>query len=103
MQRVYEYAVEPAVLQNLPDNALLLTDRTTSSADLHAVESHPSIITLPRASTRPLPSAGYGWPDVTPPAMADPDRPPIDPPRYQPQWPLDNRAKLGRAPVQRPV
>jgi hypothetical protein len=56
VQRVYEYAVEPAVLQNLPDNALLLTTKGTISADLQAVECHPSIITLPRASTKPLPN-----------------------------------------------
>jgi hypothetical protein len=44
-QRVYEYAVEPAVLQNLPDNALLLPARGT--AGLLAVECDPQIITLP--------------------------------------------------------
>jgi hypothetical protein len=102
MQRVYEYAVEPAVLQNLPDNALLLADRNTSSTDLQAIECHPSIITLPRASTRPLPSAGHGWHNASPPVMSEPDQPQIDPRRYQQQWPLDDRARLGRAPLQQP-
>jgi hypothetical protein len=52
MQRVYEYAVEPAVLQNLPDNALLLPTR--GAGRLAAVECHPAIITLPGVSTTPL-------------------------------------------------
>jgi len=50
--RVYGYAVEPAVLQNLPDNALLLTARTAGTS-LQAVEFHPAIITLPHVSTTP--------------------------------------------------
>jgi hypothetical protein len=98
MQRVYEYAVEPTVLQQLPDNALLLADRGAFRADLRAVECHPSIITLPHASTRPLPQAGYELHGIAPPAMAGQSRPRIEPQRYQPQWPLDNRAKLGKAP-----
>jgi hypothetical protein len=56
-QRVYEYAVEPAVLQNLPDRALLLAVRATAGsagARLRAVECDPGIVTLPGASTRPL-------------------------------------------------
>jgi len=45
-ERVYEYAVEPAVLQHLPDDALLLVTRNGASP-LQAVECHPEIITLP--------------------------------------------------------
>jgi hypothetical protein len=45
-ERVYEYAVEPAVLQHLPDDALLLVTRNSASP-LQAVECHPEIITLP--------------------------------------------------------
>jgi hypothetical protein len=53
-QRVYEYAVEPAVLQNLPDHALLLTARGPSGPRLRAVECDPAILALPGVSTRPL-------------------------------------------------
>jgi hypothetical protein len=53
-QRVYEYAVEPAVLQNLPDRALLLTVRGPSGSRLRAVECDPAIVALPGVSIRPL-------------------------------------------------
>jgi hypothetical protein len=56
-QRVYEYAVEPAVLQSLPDRALLLAVRGTAGSAgplLRAVECDPGIVTLPGVSTRPL-------------------------------------------------
>ena len=65
-QRVYEYAVEPAVLQNLPDQALLLVTRGSGGPVLRSVECDPAIVTLPRVSARPLPdpadvrSAGQG-------------------------------------------
>ena len=55
VQRVYEYRVEPAVLQDLPEQALLLADRGSGTLRLRAVECDPSIITLPGASTTPLP------------------------------------------------
>ena len=54
-QRVYEYAVEPAVLQNLPDQALLLVTRGPGGPVLRSVECDPAIVTLPRVSARPLP------------------------------------------------
>jgi hypothetical protein len=54
-QRVYEYAVEPAVLQNLPDQALLLVARGSGGPVLTSVECDPAIVTLPRVSTAPLP------------------------------------------------
>ena len=57
-QRVYEYAVEPSALQNLPDYALLLADRSGSTLRLRAIECDPAIITLPGASTAPLPPPG---------------------------------------------
>jgi hypothetical protein len=56
-QRVYEYAVEPAVLQSLPDRALLLAVRGPNGwagPRLRAVECDPAIVSLPRVSTRPL-------------------------------------------------
>ncbi|MGI8448990.1 MAG: hypothetical protein ACR2MP_17790 [Streptosporangiaceae bacterium] len=54
-QRVYEYAVEPAVLQNLPDQALLLVTRGSAGPVLTSVECDPVIVTLPRVSSAPLP------------------------------------------------
>ena len=59
VQRVYEYRVEPAVLQHLPEHALLLAADNGMDMDLLAVESHPAIITLPDASTQPLAPPGY--------------------------------------------
>ena len=53
-QRVYEYAVEPAVVQNLPDHALLLVTRGPGGPSLEPIECDPAIITLPRVSTSPL-------------------------------------------------
>jgi hypothetical protein len=106
-QRGYEYAVEPTALQNLPDCALLLADRASGNLRLHAVECDPAIITLPGASTAPLPppaSLSYGG---TPPAVADtmhPAGPAIDasgqyPAEWQepsggepgPHWPPDDQ------------
>jgi len=87
-QRVYEYAVEPAVLQNLPDNALLLTGHSPVSADLQPVECHPAIVTMPYVSMTPLH-------DLAPRAAVTPQderyqrqsRPELAPREYQPQWP----------------
>jgi hypothetical protein len=53
-QRVYEYAVEPAVLQSLPERALLLAVREPAGPRLRAVECDPAIVTLPGVSARPL-------------------------------------------------
>jgi hypothetical protein len=102
MQRVYEFAVEPTVLQNLPDNALLVASRGSVGTDLQAVECHPSIINLPQASTRPLPLADYPLHADGPSVAAEPRRPQIDPRKSQPQWPLDNRPTLNRAPTDKP-
>jgi hypothetical protein len=49
-QRVYEYAVEPAVLQSLPEDALLLVRRS----GMQAVECDPALVTLPGVSAMPL-------------------------------------------------
>lgn len=73
-QRVYEYAVEPTVLQNLPDCALLLARRGSAGPQLRAVECDPAIATLPgvvgrtlppvprTSAIQPLPAAQPGWP-----------------------------------------
>ena len=80
-QRVYEYAVEPAVLQNLPDHALLLVTRGPGGPALQPVECDPAIITLPRASTRPLQ-------DPALPARPGPRRPePFGPGAAHDSWP----------------
>lgn len=57
-QRVYEFAVEPAVLQTLPDTALLLARPDGVRADVQPVECHPSIIALPQATIAPLTPVG---------------------------------------------
>jgi hypothetical protein len=105
-QRVYEYSVEPGVLQNLPENALLLTGRSPVGADLQPVECHPAIISMPHVSMSPLqdypspaaaiPHSGYGqqgWPELVPR-------------RYQPQWPQpatrDSQPARQSRPPQRP-
>jgi hypothetical protein len=86
-QRVYEYAVEPAVLQNLPDNALLLTGRNPLNADLQPVECHPAIITMPHVSMDPLPDVLDQPPTAAPPTGSQESRPQLEPRQYQPRWP----------------
>ena len=83
--RVYEYSVEPAVLQNLPDNALLLVARP-AGASLQSVECHPAIVTLPHVSTTPLGPASPARPRpaAVPP---EPGWPQLAPRDYQPRWP----------------
>jgi hypothetical protein len=54
-QRVYEYAVEPAALQHLPDHAVLLVTSGLAGPVLQSVECDPAIVTLPRVSAAPLP------------------------------------------------
>jgi len=76
------------VLQNLPDNALLLTGRNPVSASFQPVECHPSIITMPHVSMTPLhdrapgtavPPQATGYRQQGPPELA--------PRQPQPQWP----------------
>ena len=76
-QRVYEYAVEPAILQNLPDHALLLADRGPSGPRLRAVECDPAIATLPGVTIRPPEAAAM--PGRTSAAQLAPPRPPTWP------------------------
>jgi hypothetical protein len=81
IQRVYEYAVEPTVLQNLPGNALLLPQRGTAGRELLAVECDPRIITLPGAA----PSlAAVGDHSSTNPVAEPGGRPALDAPRRDP-------------------
>jgi hypothetical protein len=104
-QRVYEYAVEPTALQNLPEYALLLADRSGRTLQLHAVECDPAIASFPGVSSVPLPPPGSIQGNMlqysgTPPAFTHPPDPaitavgqyPTDPAEYadpepQPAWP----------------
>ena len=52
-QRVYEYTIEPTILQHLPDQALLLVTSTPQGPALQAIECDPAIITLPGAALIP--------------------------------------------------
>ncbi|GAB3768349.1 hypothetical protein [Microlunatus parietis] len=56
-QRVQEYVVEPNVLQNLPEHAMLLVEpqRGQHQPNLVPVEFDPAIVTLPGVSMEPLP------------------------------------------------
>jgi len=106
-QRVYEYAVEPTALQNLPEYALLLADRSGRALQLHAVECDPSITSFPGVSSEPLPPPGRIQHDAppygdTPPAFTSHPDPaitaagqyPVGPAEYtdpapEPAWPDD--------------
>jgi hypothetical protein len=75
-QRVYEYAVEPAVLQNLPDHALLLAVRGSAGPQLQAVECDPAIASLPGVGAQalaPVPRVSAGQlPQAAPPGWPAP-------------------------------
>lgn len=52
--RVYEYTVEPNILQTLPDYGLLLIEQGHRSHIVKAIECNPGISTLPRIGPQPL-------------------------------------------------
>ena len=88
-QRVYEYVVEPGVLQHLPENALLLAAPGPAGSDMQPVECHPALITMPHVSMTPLqdPSARAA---MTPPQAAGYGQhswPELERPEHQPRWP----------------
>jgi hypothetical protein len=103
VQRVYEYRVEPPVLQNLPELSLLLANRSPGTLRLRAVECDPSIVTLPGVSAGPLPAdpvlpqAGpprpavtgqdTGFPALGPADGARPGWPRPAPDAMHPAWP----------------
>jgi hypothetical protein len=106
-QRVYEYAVEPTALQNLPEYALLLADRSGGTLTTRAVECDPVIITFPGASTTPLPPPGSIAYDSGPPVMHDgpPAGPSIPaPPQYTAGWqePPAEAPEPGQSPEEQP-
>jgi hypothetical protein len=59
-QRVYEFAVEPTVLQGLPDHALLVADRSGQGARPRVVECDPDIagLCLPGGTNQPAGAPG---------------------------------------------
>jgi len=89
IERVYEYSVEPAVLQHLPGSALLLPARGAVGRHLLAVECDPRLITLPGAAAAlaaagdhaiARPAAGQdGWPELARPAQRPGWQPRQDP------------------------
>jgi hypothetical protein len=98
-QRVYEYTVEPTILQHLPDQALLLVTSTPQGPALQAIECDPAIITLPGAAA--IPDRGQsvspgittdtgqptGWPHQSWQSGRQPAQPP-QPPNGPPfRWP----------------
>jgi hypothetical protein len=54
MQRVYEYSLEPRVLQDLPEYAMVLVKGDGRGSVIQAVEVDPAIVTLPRVSMTPI-------------------------------------------------
>lgn len=53
-QRVYEYVLEPRVLQDLPEYAMILVKGEGRGSVVQAVEVDPGIVTLPRVSMTPV-------------------------------------------------
>jgi hypothetical protein len=81
-QRVQEYAVEPRVLQDLPDYAMILVKGQGRGSAVQAVEVDPGIVTLPRVSMdplelQPLPDAA----EAVVPATRQPGQVTVSPPR----------------------
>ena len=96
-QRVYEYAVEPVALQHLPDHALLLVESAPGGGrSLTPIECDPSIITLDRVTTGPLPEPPPPAPAITAPAT-DPASQWATP--SAPQWAVPPTPPPPRAPL----
>lgn len=53
-QRVYEYTLEPRVLQDLPEYAMILVKGEGRGSVVQAVEVNPGIVTLSRVSMAPI-------------------------------------------------
>ena len=74
-QRVYEYAVEPRALQDLPDYALIMVERQRDGSVVRAVEVNPEIVTLPRLSMDPVEMPELPHPDEAVHPFEAPARP----------------------------
>jgi hypothetical protein len=83
IERVYEFSVEPTVLQNLPGNALLLPARGAAGPGLLTVECDPQIVSLPGATAS---LAAPADPAISGPAARPSGRPELTPPAQQPAW-----------------
>lgn len=90
LQRVYEYAVEPSVLQSLPDNVLLVP---APAGQVQAVECDPEIVTLPRVSPVPLDEA---VPRRWEAARQSAEKPQLVARSFQPRWPPRDREAARR-------
>jgi hypothetical protein len=104
-QRVYEYAVEPAVLQNLPDHALLLAARGPSGRHLRAVECDPAISTLAGDRPRPrppIPTRSRPVPAQARPAELTTPLPRLTPARLAGLHPRDSGYTVRTAPAPAP-
>lgn len=66
-ERVYEYAVEPRALQDLPDYAMLLVQWQPTGSVVVPVECNPDLISLPRLTMEPVPATA---PDPEPATVA---------------------------------
>ncbi|WP_250031679.1 hypothetical protein [Paractinoplanes maris] len=84
-QRVYEYVLEPRVLQDLPEYAMILVKHEGRGSVVQAVEVDPAIVTLPRVSM--LPIAQQSLPDPAEAVVPQP-RPLAAPEPAAPAWGL---------------
>ena len=80
-------SVEPAVLQNLAEHAVLLTSRNRVSAGLQPVECHPAIITMPGVTMAPLHAVPARPPASAPLTGSQHGTPQLEPRHYRPRWP----------------
>jgi hypothetical protein len=97
-QRVYEFAVEPTVLQRLPETAMLLVDR---NGDVQPVECHPAIATLPQASVMPLSAMPVQPPEA--PVSVQPVVGELESGQYQAEWTAEPQEEVRPAwPPQKP-
>ena len=99
VQRVYEFAVEPTVLQSLPGNALLLPPRGSASSDVLAVECDPQIIMLPGAAAGLAAAEGAS---AVQPTAGQGDWPALAPPTQGPAWQHWQGPAAGNAPAWQP-
>jgi hypothetical protein len=95
-QRVYEYAVEPSVLQKLPDHAVLLAAPGPVDTRLQAVECDPAIAALPGLSARPLAPAPQAGIAQLPPAQPGRQAWPVPQPAHPTPLQRASRRPSGR-------
>lgn len=69
-QRVYEYAIEPSVLQGLPEHAVLLVEHGQHGPVVNALDCNPAIVCLPRVNMSP--AARPAAPPIVPQPYSNP-------------------------------